>query len=505
MNKRLIALMATTILSACSLAPDAKTPDTNLPGGFKQEDVSKGEWKPAVSLEKQDRGQWWKIFGDAGLDELEKQAIEANQSLKAASARVEQARSLVRANASTFLPDVDIGGNAVRAKSAGASVAAFNPGPIQNLKPYNLYSATATASYDVDLFGRVRDNEKALSADADAQEAAYRSALLALQADVAQHYFLLQSVDAQRVLLKNTVTVRTEAQRIMQKRFDVGSAGDVDLSRTQSELAGANSDLIILDRQRAVLENALAILLGKNPSEYRFAETPMVESKPPLIPAGIPSSVLQRRPDIVAAQSAMTAANLRIGVARTAYFPDLILTATGGFQSTSLSDIFKWSGRTWALGQTAGNALFMNVFNSGRTSAQVDVAHAAYDEAVANYRQQVLVAMGDVENALTDQRLLADQSREQDIAAMATRRTTDLTQKRYDQGDVNYFEVVDAQRNMLAANRAALDTRGQRLVATVALIRALGGGWPEAEVAPAAVPTPASLSPDMVSNEVTFK
>ena len=484
LHYKLKPILLISLLSGCSLAPDFKLPELSNPETFKEAapseaELKQGNWQPASSLTKEEQEKWWKIFGDTNLDELEEQAISANQSLKAASARVEQARAIVRANAASFLPNIDINGNAVRAKSANASTAAFSTATPAKLKPYNLYSTGITASYDVDLFNSVRDSEYAFSFDADAKSELYRNMLLALQADVAQHYFLLQAIDAEHGLLKQTVTVRTEAQRIMQKRFEAGSVGEVELSQTQTDLANANSDLINLNRQRSVLENALAILLGKNPSEYHFAEKPEFKVAPPFIPAGIPSELLQRRPDIASAEANMKAANLRIGIARTAFFPSLILTANGGFESTKLSDIFKWSSRSWALGQTAGSALAMNIFDSGRNFGQLDAAHAAYDEAVANYRQQVLVAMADVENALTDQKLLAEQAGQQDIAAQATSRTLELTNKRYDQGDVDYFQVATTQGNMLAANRSAIQTHGQRIVATITLIRALGGGWSE--------------------------
>ncbi len=487
MKKIFLIVCGGSILTACSLSPDFTVPDMALPKEFKEQaapqddkkEEVKGEWKPAVSLEKEDRGQWWKIFADDTLNELETQAIAENNSLKAAAARVEQSRATVRANAASILPNIDLGGNAVHAKSASTSNAPFSSAPPSQLKPYTLYSANAVASYEVDLFGRVRDRENALSFDADAEDALYRSTILALQADVAQHYFSLQAIDAERAFLKETVTIRTEAQRIMQKRFAVGSVSEVEVSQTDSDLANAKAELLTLDRQRGVLENALAILLGKNPSEYHFAETPLASVAPPFIPAGIPSEVLERRPDIASAQANMAAANERIGVARTAFFPSLMLTASGGTQSTSLADIFKWSSRSWAIGQTAGSALALNLLNSGRTLAQIDVADAAYNEAVATYREQVLLAMGDVENALSEQKTLAEQAAQQEIAATSTINANMLTQKRYEQGDANYFEVVEVQRNMLAANRALIQTRGARLAATIKLIRALGGGWSE--------------------------
>lgn len=471
-------------LSGCSLAPDFTLPEITLPPAFKEEKPPAGiekpqdVWQEAHPLEAADPGEWWKIFGDAQLDELETQAQEASPSLQAAAARVEAARAAVRAEGSTLFPRIDLGGNAVRAQPSSAGVAAFGGNPSVTLKPYTLYAAQGTASYEVDLFGRVRDNERALSLDADAQAAQYRSVLLALQADVAQLYFSLRALDAERVLLRDTVAMRREAVRIMQKRFDVGAAGGQDLSRTQSELAAAQAELTALDRSRAAQEHALAVLLDRLPSGFTFAEAPLA-GMPPEIPAGLPSPLLQRRPDIAQAQAAMAAANARIGVARTAFFPLLVLTASGGYESTSLSDLFLWPNRTWALGQLGGAALSWTIFDSGRNIARVDAADARYREAVANYRQQVLIAFRDVEDTLSGQRLLAEQSRQQDAAAAAARRTTELVWKRYDQGDVNFFEVVDAQRGSLAAERGAIQTRGQRFLAAVALIRALGGGWQE--------------------------
>lgn len=461
MRKSLVLL---ALLGGCSLTPAVTPPDLSLTPAFKTETpAADARWTPAIPREGEDRGAWWTLFGDPVLDDLERQALAANQTLKAASARVDQARAAVRANG-YGAPTVEIGANAVQAETPGNG-------------PAPLYSAGVSISYEVDLFQRLRNSQTAFRLDADAQAALYRHAVLALQADVAQHYFQLRALDAERVLLRDTVTTRREAQRIMQRRLDVGSVGATDVSRTESELAAATADLAALDRQRAMLENALAILLGQNPSSYRFTAAPLGVSTPPLIPAGLPSELLLRRPDIASAQARMMAANRRIGVAKAAFFPSLTLTASGGFAAASLGDVFKWSNATWALGQTVGNALMTTLFDNGRRAGRVAGAEAGYAEALALYRQQVLVALGDVENALSDQRLLADQAVALDRAAAATARTYALTQKRYDLGDASYFEVVDAQRAMLAANRAAIQARGQRQVAAIALIRALGGGW----------------------------
>ena len=234
--RKLSFLAMTTFLTSCSLAPDFTVPDMHPPTSYQEEPTGEtGTWKQAEPLEKDDRGQWWKIFGDPQLNDLEKDASEANQSLKAAAARVEEARATAEASVPSILPDFDIGANAVRSQPATASLAAFGQ-PGGNLKPYTLYNAQGVLSYEADLFGRVRNNYKALVLDADAQEAAYRSALLALQADVAQDYFTLRELDCERQLMRDTVAIRAEALRIMQHRFDVGSASEQDLTRTQSDL-----------------------------------------------------------------------------------------------------------------------------------------------------------------------------------------------------------------------------------------------------------------------------
>jgi len=474
----LVLILNAYILTGCTLAPDFKQPEFDIPDTYKeaQDQVAAENWMPVEFSEGSDRGQWWRIFEDERLNELECEAAEANQSIKAAVARVEQARATTRANAARYLPDLNLGGNALRNQPSNASLQVAGSPPGTKAKAYTLFDANGTLTYEVDLFGRTRDTESAFNYDADAQEATFRSVLLALQADVAQNYFSLRALDAERELLLTTVNVREENVRIMDRKYQEGEAGQQDLTRAQSEFALSQADLIALDRQRAITEHALAVLLGKAPAEFSFSEYPLT-GVPPEIPAGLPSSLLERRPDVSAALASMAAANSRIGVARAAFFPTLSLTATGGYESITLVDLFKWSSRTWALGQIAGTALTLPIFDNGRRFAQLDAAHSAYTEAVANFRQQVLVAFKDVEDSLASQRLLKEQANKQNIAAQTANRTTDLIEKRYSVGDVNYFEVVDAHRTSLAAGRAAAQIKGLSFINTVSLIRALGGGW----------------------------
>ncbi|NBO18921.1 MAG: efflux transporter outer membrane subunit, partial [Proteobacteria bacterium] len=455
--------MFTTALAGCSLAPDFKMPEMKLPESYKEAAPSagqaklpvqeRGRWKKAEDLEAANKGEWWKVYGNEELNQLMKEAQEANATLKAAAARVEQSRATAEANTFSFLPNVSISGNAVRSKPSDASLAAFG-NRNATLKPYNLYSARGVLSYEADLFGRVRDSYRAFLLDAAASEADFANVQLTLQADIASNYFSIRALDSEIALLRDTLSIREKAHDIMKHKYDAGAAGEQDLTRTISELASTNAELTSLERERKILDHALAVLLGKMPSEFALKPAPLV-GVPPEVPAGLPSTLLERRPDIARATSLMQAANTRIGVARAAFFPLISLTAFGGYEATEMGDLFKWSSRAWALGQAGGAAITMPIFDSGRNLSRLDNAWAAYEESVNNYRQQVLVAFRDVEDSLASQNLLASQSRQQDDAAAAASRTTEVVQTRYDEGAVEFFEVVNAQRDSLAAARTA--------------------------------------------------
>jgi multidrug efflux system outer membrane protein len=487
--KLAIVSVAALLVAGCNLAPTFNKPTADVPSVFKEDTSSNDKvdsklWKPAASLDAADKGHWWKIFADPKLDILEEQAAGDNQSLKAAAARVQEARANVRANAADFLPNIGIGANVSRSA----------PNPITfTQQPYTLYTTQGSASYDPDLFGRAHEIEKAFFFQAEGTQATYNGVLLSLQADVAQDYFLIRALDDERQLLRQTVDIRAKEAKIMSERFARGDVGAQDDANARSDLASAQADLSGLDRQRATLEHSLAILLGQVPSGFSMSDSPLADV-PPAIPGGIPSTVLERRPDIAAAIATMQSANQSIGAAKSAFFPDLSLTAAAGVESTALSSLFKWSSRAWALGQVGALALTMPIFDNGRHTAELEEARAAYDESVANYRQSVLTAFKEVEDGLSDQHFLYlqwDQARE---AAEQASRATYLVQKRYDFGDVDYFEVVTTQRTSLAAEEAAVQLRGQRFVATVNLIRALGGGWKsgtEASQQPATSATPA--------------
>lgn len=338
----------------------------------------------------------------------------------------------------------------------------------------NFFQAGLSASYEVDLFGRVANNVNATKADANATEATYRSVLLALQANVAQTYYRVRESDAEFALLKETVRLREDNVKFAQSRFNAGDISEIDLLRARTERATAQSDAIGIERQRAVAEHALAVLLGRAPAGFDFGVNPLMDgSNMPIVPAGLPSSLLERRPDIAAAQQQMFAANARIGVAKSAIFPALSLTGQGGAESYQLSDLFKLSSTTWLIGAV----MSLPIVDGGRNKANIRRAEAGLEESVGVYRQKVLVAFAEVEDNLVGLRTLGGQALATDEAVASARRAADLAEKRYRAGQTGYLESIDAQRELLSVQRQAVQLRGSRATTTVVLIRSLGGGW----------------------------
>lgn len=482
--KRMIAIgvapLVATLLTACA-APQFTQPRVEVPAAFKESQAAPdgSQWKLAQPAEQQERGQWWLAFHDPVLDRLVDEAARSNQNLAGAVARVKQARELAGIAAADRIPQIGVAAGAQRLHSAPLELG-LAPGTAT--RPATTYNARLSASYEVDLFGRVSAGVAAARGDAAATLANYRSVLLALQADVAQTYFRLRATDAELDTFERTVQLREQSVRITQSRFDNGDIGEFDLARAKTELSTARAEAVGLQRQRATLEHALALLLGKPAGSFALAPGPLGEAALlPAIPAGLPSALLERRPDIAVAQHAMEAANARIGVARAAMFPSLTLGAGAGGVGTSFADVFNWSSRTWLLG--AG--LAAPLIDGGRNKANVRRSEAALDEAVAAYRQSVLGAFAEVEDNLAALRVLAAQARDIDDALVSARRSADLAQKLYDAGRSGYLELLDAQRNLATVERSAVQLRGSRAVATVALVRALGGGWAGKADAPA--------------------
>lgn len=472
------ALLASLlILAGCSLASTYQRPETAVPAAYKEApaaDAAVGEqWKLAQPSDAVARGEWWQVFGDATLNDLEQQALAANQSLKAAAARLGQARALEKNARAALFPQVGVGFGPTRQQPSPASQGL--PADADT-SATTLWRGQATFAWEADLFGRLGSAADAARLDAERDEALFRSTLLSLQADVAQAYFLVRELDGLRALYADTVKLRQETLQLFQRRYDAGDIGELELARARTELASAEAEADGVARQRAVAEHALAILLGKTPAEFSLPPQAIVRLKVG-VPAGLPSALLERRPDIAAAERSMAAANERIGAARAAYFPRLNLTGNYGYESAGLGDLFKTASRTYVLGPLVGTLLSLPIFDGGARAAGVERANAAHEEAVANYRQSILQAFKEVEDNLAHLRILDGQNAAQDRAVSAAGRAAQLSHIRYREGAISYLDVLDADRSMLQHQRVTVTLDGERARATVNLVRALGGGW----------------------------
>jgi len=419
---------------------------------------------------------WWRTFHDPVLDDLVARALAANQDLRAALARVEQARALAGTARADYLPALSLG-PAVRREQASLTVANGAPET-----PVTTHHLPLVLNWELDLFGRVRRLNESARADLAAAEALFASARLALAAEVASTHFTLRALDRELRLVTDTLGWRRDALQLVQARFRSGNAGELDVARAETELAATEAEAAALAHRRAGVETALAVLLGEPAPTFVLSDRESETLPPPAVPAGLPSALLTRRPDITAAERTLAAAHARIGVAKAAFFPALSLTGTAGYASAEIDDLFQRDSRLWAIGPS----LYLPLFQGGRNRAQLARSRAAYEEALATYRQQVLVAFREVQDALTAARWLAEQADAQARAVDSARRGAELSQKRYDAGFVSYLEVVDAQRTALEVERAAARLAGQRLVIHVALIKALGGGWQPPALSPPA-------------------
>ena len=411
------------------------------------------------------------------MTDLETKAAQANQDLKAAVARLDQARATARVARSELLPSLDLDPSFNRQRYSPNQAPSFGP------LTADTFRAQLDLSYEIDLWGRVRRGFESARADAQASLASFYAVLLTLQADVAQNYFLLRSLDAEIASVTSTVGLRKEQVQLVRSRFEGGIGNELDVARAETELATTEAEAASLARRRTELENALAILVGSNPAAFKLAAldgaSPNWNPQPPTIPAGLPADLLERRPDVAEAERQLAAANARIGVAKAAFFPVLRLTGSGGYVSGEIDNMFNWESRVWSVGPSVSLPLFAG----GRNRATYKRSQAAYQEAIARYRQQILVAFGEVENSLAGVHHLATQAEAQNRAVANARRAAELAADRYRSGIVSYLEVVDAGRESLQAERGQAQLAGQRLVNSIQLIKALGGGWEERRLA----------------------
>ena len=479
---RALALLACVMLASCSLAPEFNTPEVAVPAAYKEQslgaqtlsasDPGDAQWKVAEPQDGQPRGEWWTRFGDPLLNDYERRAAAANQDLAAALARLDASRALVRQAAAAQLPRLDAGAAAARTRPS-----AHQPGnPLPGSDSYNRFQYGVSAQYELDLFGRVRDSVRAARADAQADEALFQSLLLAVETDVAQTYFLLRAKDAELAVLNDTVTTRNAELAVFTQRFVAGDIGELDVARATTELAIARGEVQAVRRQRAQYEHALALLLGQAPADLDVAVAALA-TLVPTIPPGLPSALLERRPDIAAAQRRMIAANARIGVARAAFYPIVNLSAEAGFTAAAAGDLFKWASRTWALGPLAGALIAAPLFDGGRNKANLARAEAELDAEIATYRQTVLNAFREVEDQLVALRTLGEQSASAAAASQAAGHALELANARFQSGATGYLDVLEARRALIGVRRQQKQLDGARAASAVGLVKALGGGW----------------------------
>lgn len=460
-GERGAAVLGLVLLAGCSMAPAYRPPVTAVPQGFKEVEG----WAEARPMDAAARGDWWKAFDDPVLDDLVARAAQASPTLEAALARYNQARAAARIEAADLFPRIDASADAGRQRLSGNRFNGTGVAPT-----YDEYTVGGTLDYELDLWGRIRNGARAARADAQASGDDLASARLSLQTAVADAYARLRGLDAEAQLLRQTVDAFGRAYELTAKRHDGGIASGIDVNRARTVLDNARAQISAIANRRAATEHEIAALVGAVASNFSIP----VRSQPllaPTVPAGAPSELLQRRPDVAAAERRMFAANARIGVARAAFFPTLTLGLSGGYQATH-GDLFAAPNGFWGLGPASA---VLSLFDGGRRKAQVRMSRAEYDELAAGYRDTVLTAFREVEDALAANRHLADQIARQRSAAAAAERTSQLALTRYRDGAADYLEVVTAQTDALDAQRALLSAETQRMRASVALVRALGG------------------------------
>jgi outer membrane protein, multidrug efflux system len=461
------AVGTTGLLTACSFAPRYEVPPTATPPGSYRES---GSWRVAEPTDIQPRDPWWAIFRDAQLDALEEQVTLSNQDLKAALARLEQARAQMQLERSAYFPTVAASASASRTRtSVNAPQYSTSKPPAQN----NLQLAMSL-SYEIDAFGRVRNSVEAARSAVQASTADLAIIELSLHAELAIDYFTLRSEDAQQLLLNQTVAEYERAEELNRNLYEGGAVPLTDLAQARAQLETARVQAREIALRRSQTEHAIAVLLDRQATRFELAPQPLpIELDPPPVDPGLPSALLERRPDVAAAERRVASANASIGVARAAYFPVFSLAAMGGFESTTTSNWLSAPSQLWSVGPTA----LLTVFDGGRRRAQTDAARAVYEEQVADYRKAVTVAYEEVEDALAALRQLQQEHESEMAAVDATHTELEQANDRYQAGATTYLEVVIAEDAFLAAQLSAANIQVRRLTASVLLIKALGGGW----------------------------
>jgi NodT family efflux transporter outer membrane factor (OMF) lipoprotein len=476
LNGRLACVIAGSALlvSGCTVGPKYVKPTVPMAPAFKEQapDSYKGSdgWKQAQPSDQTLRGKWWEIFQDPQLNDLEEQVTTSNQDLKVAEARFRQARAQIRFNRSQLFPTITTSPSIVNERDSANGP--YFPSSLAN-NGTGAFSLPFDLSYEIDLWGRIRRTVSASREEAVATAADLQTANLSLHAELAVDYFELRSADDQKKLLDDTVAAYTNALQLTQNRFEGGAAPRSDVAQAQTQLDGARVQDTDITVARAQYEHAIAILIGKPPAEFSIVPAPQTALKLPVIPVGLPADLLERRPDIAAGERRVAEANDQIGIARAAYFPSLVLGASGGFTGTSITNWLNWPSRFWAVGPE----LSETIFDAGRRHAVSEGAVANYDGTVASYRQTTLTAFQEVEDNLAALRILEKESQQQQEATTSAQDSLQLFTNRYVGGVDNYLQVITAQTVLLTNQRNDIDIQRRRMDASVLLVKAIGGGW----------------------------
>jgi len=477
--RRLSTAVAAALLAAgCAVGPDYKAPATPLPVSWKLEEP----WRQGAPDDSADKGPWWKRFGDAQLDALQDQALAGSPTLAVATARLAQARATLAASSASQFPQLGLGTRASRLKISAnrplTNYATANSSTVQND-----FALSLNASYELDLAGRVQRSVEGATASAEQSAADLENTRLVLTADVANNYFNLRSTDIELDVLSRSIALQRRALELVTARHDLGAVSGLDVAQQQALLDTTLTQVDVLKKQRAQYEHALATLTGTPAPSFALAAD-LREIRPPAVPLGVPSEMLQRRPDVASAERAMAAANAQIGVATAAFYPSFIISPTVGVDSRMIETLFNGPSLLWSVGVSATQVLF----DGGRVRANVDFAKAGYDATVGNYRRTVLTAMQEVEDGITGLAALDRATTQAQAAVAAARRVLDMATSRYEGGASTYLDVITAQQSLLTVERQAAQLQGQRLLISVFLVKALGGDWCGAGTAAASDP-----------------
>jgi NodT family efflux transporter outer membrane factor (OMF) lipoprotein len=476
-----LATVVALLCAGCMVGPDYSKPSVPMTAAYKEDQG----WKLAQPADAIPRGRWWEIFGDPQLNSLEAQVSEANQNVKVAEAHFRQARALIGFARAGLFPMVTAGAsaNSVRnstvrpfgsssSDASGGTSGGATSGTSSGGASTGEFLLTGDISYEIDLWGRIRRSVTAAREEAQATAGDLESARLSIQAELAFDYFELRSADAQQRLLNDTVQAFKEALQLTINRFEGGAAPKSDVAQAQTQLETTQVQATDIAVQRAQFEHAIAVLIGKPPAEFSLQPAPL-DLEPPHIPAGLPSELLERRPDIAAAERRVAEANEQIGIAKAAYFPTVTLNALFGFESSSIRSFGGWQSFLWAV----GSSLAQTIFDGGRRRATSEAALASYDATVASYREATLDAFQQVEDNLAALRILDQETQQQERAVVSARESLQLFTNRYKGGVDNYLQVITAQTVALANERNQVDIMRRRMDASVLLVKALGGGW----------------------------